>query len=157
MQNWLNRGGLLLQFVALFLVTPEIFGEDKVRAATMRYVVQPLVRLVAFLRRHPVLRALGYLFVAVLLLFVYFVVHAGIAGGLTVVVDGNSVAQVVLVGIVVVVVPYLLWTLAKLLSGLAGRAIDRAATVHRSFLPIGASLFAIGFVLLMAATFTRAA
>jgi hypothetical protein len=32
MQDWLNRIGLTLQFVALFLVTPEILGERKVEA-----------------------------------------------------------------------------------------------------------------------------
>ena len=32
MQDWLNRIGLTLQFVALFLVTPEILGKEKIAA-----------------------------------------------------------------------------------------------------------------------------
>lgn len=155
MQNWLNRAGLILQFLALFLVTPEIFGEEKVRAATTKYVVGPLVRLVAYFRRHPIIRGIGYAVLAFAILCLYIAVHVGINGSFTVIFRGESVADILLILVVVAVIPYVLWRLAKLVAAVASRMIDKAAAVHRSFLPLGASLFAVGFVLLMAATFVR--
>ena len=156
MQNWLNRGGLVLQFLALFLVTPEIFGEEKVRAATANYVVGPLVRLVAYCRKHPILRGVGYAVLAFAILCLYIAVHVGINGSFTVVLRGESVDDILLLVVVVTVVPYVLWRLAKLVATVASRIIDKAATAHRSFLPLGAALFAVGFLLLMAATFVHA-
>lgn len=155
MQNWLNRAGLVLQFLALFLVTPEIFGEDKVRAATKKYLVDPLVRMVAFFRRHRRLRGVGYAVLAAAILVVYVAVHVGINGSLTLTLGGESPAEEVIAVVVILALPYLLWRLAKALSTVAARMIDGAATAHRSFLPIGAVLFAVGFVALLAATFVR--
>ena len=154
-QNWLNRTGLVLQFLALFLVTLEIFGEEKVRAATGKYLVNPLVRMVAYFRRHPILRGGGYAALAVLILVVYAAVHVGINGSLTVTLGGDSLAAEVIAVVVIAALPYLLWRLAKALSTLAARMIDGAATARRSFLPVGAFLFAVGFLALLAATFVR--
>lgn len=155
MQNWLNRAGLILQLLALFLVTPEIFGEEKVRAVTVKFVVNPLVRTVAFFRRHPIIRSCGYVVVALAILSLWIAAHIGIEGSFTVVVRSESVADTALVLPVVGVIPYGLWRLAKLLAHLVSVVIDLAAQEHRSFLPVGASFFVIGFVLLMVATFVR--
>lgn len=155
MQNWLNRAGLILQFLALFLVTPEIFGEDRVRAATTKYVVGPLVRTVAFFRRHPVIRTFGYVVLAFGLLCLWIAAHVGINGSFILVLDDESFAGLLLILLVVGVIPYVLWRFAKLLAHTISRLIDKAATEHRSFLPVGASFFVVGFLLLMAATFVR--
>jgi hypothetical protein len=59
MVAWLNRIGLTLQFIALFLVTPEIVGREKIERLSDAIWVRPVLRFDTFARKHwPVLSAI---------------------------------------------------------------------------------------------------
>lgn len=143
MQDWLNRIGLTLQFVALFLVTPEIVGEEKVKDVTDRLIRKPLrslaVRLVDSHRLATNLSLATFLLICLALSFFFGELLKGPFSALIV------LAFPVAAGATFI---FLLWSFSRIVAWLV--------QTPRSFLPIGAALFTCGFALLMWATFVRA-
>jgi hypothetical protein len=139
-ENWLNRSGLSLQFVALFLVTPEIVGTERLASFTNEVWANPMKSLIAFHER----RGFWYKQFWSVLSTVILVVLA-LVGYLA---FANSWAwwKVALTFVVVTFI----FTGGTIFVGFIFKKLVNA---KRSYLPFGALLFTLGFILLMWATF----
>jgi hypothetical protein len=133
MQDWLNRLGLTLQFIALFLTSPEIVGKERM-AAAMGRMSERLAGATAWL--------LSVAFGA-LVLWIFL----GHATFVSLEHDGVAVHwdRVIIITSLTIGWPLSLAILFRLF-----RAVVDAS---RSFLPFGAGLFTLGYVLVMTATF----
>lgn len=152
MQDWLNRFGLTLQFAAVFLVTPEILGPDKVQALADKLWVNPMRRIRNFVRAHPVvdLALLGALIVGTIKFEQFLIPDAIFDAVLQVSPLGKMFALLLIVaGYIVGIIAFICIT-----RGLAA-LFNRVAQSQRSYLTVGALLFTAGFFILMAATFVR--
>jgi len=150
MQDWLNRIGLTLQFVALFLVTPEIIGQEKVAALADKLWIKPLA-VVKKITRHYLLISLA-LFIALPIIFrdsANQLLQPDVAFLNTF--PWNWVYDF-LMGLTI------LGSIRLLDLSLSGIniVIDNVIKSPRSFLPVGAFIFTIGFILLIWATFVHA-
>jgi hypothetical protein len=148
MEDWLNRIGMTLQFIALFLVTPEILGEEKVVALARTLWVRPSQKIIKLFTKEGAFTV------------VFWIIAVG----------GTLVCAYALSKLGGLFLPDNWWT--RLIRGwifypvffivvlLTGFLIDglenmflKIAHSKRSFLPVGTVLIAIGFVLMMWATF----
>lgn len=134
--DWLSRAGLLLQFVSVFLVTPEILGAERLKILHAQLVTRT--------RRHS-----AGITVAVGLLL------AGAA--LAVIALLSSVVEIRLTGwlglaIVVAALYFILSRSNRLAAWLIRRALHYVEQ-PRSHILIGAFLFVVGFALDFLSTF----
>jgi hypothetical protein len=145
---------LSLQFISVFLVTPQIIGEERIDAYEedfSGYVER--VRGVVDLRRHPRLRRI--------VLIVLFASFVGVVLFVTLFLTGTAESlrrRLALLNVIAVVNITFLIILILYVSTYAITAFLRfvgwIAHSSRSFLLFGAFLFTAGFGLLLAATWT---
>jgi hypothetical protein len=138
-QDWWTRIGLTLQFVSLFLVTPQIVGVEAIQNAT-RDFGKFFGGSFDFVKGHQVQ--------------VQFVFTIIVSALITLLAKGSndSTPMSLLIGLVALVVFF------GLTFGLTlmGRLAVRIAESDRSFLIIGAYVFTAGFIALLVATFVPA-
>jgi hypothetical protein len=146
MQIWLTRAGLVIQFVALFLLTPDIFTTERMQAATSRlrgYPTQLSATILRFNLRgvRGVKEAIS--FPAVLLA----------VGVVLLVWEPSSVLM--WVGLAFTVLGGLPLALFIVSFGLflVGELLDELSNSNHSFLVLGCVLFTAGFGILLVATF----
>jgi hypothetical protein len=134
-QDWLNRIGLTLQFLALFLVTPEIVGAKRLEDADKK--LANVLRWIA--PRWWTGIGVGLLVIQVAILIFTPRSDWWLPGAFSIVTA---------------------LVFAWLGPGKGGKLIlrlaERMAKSDRTYLPVGAFIFTIGFVLLMCATFVPA-
>jgi hypothetical protein len=149
-QEWFNRIGLVLQFVALFLLTPDIFGRErmetaatKLRKLTHQITAGILNRIKKRYGTLPLgIAAEGlYIIIGLGILFISHLpqVHwlAWVAGPI---IFSGSLSLIRLVATLPLF--FTGWLLERLLK--------------RSFLPLGTMIFGFGFILLPWATWLPA-
>lgn len=134
--EWLSRSGLLLQFISVFMVTPEILGADRLRMLHAEVVART--------RRHTaaITVAVGLLLAGAVLAVLALL---------------SNVVEIRLTGslglVVVVATLYLIVSRSNRVAGwLIVRAL-RYVDQPRSHIPIGAFLFVVGFALDFLSTF----
>lgn len=134
--DWLSRAGLLLQFISVFLVTPEILGADRLRLIHTQVVART--------RRHTVAItvAVGLLLAGAVLALIALL---------------SNVVEIRLTGSLgLVVIAAVLYLIISRSNRVAGWLIARAlhyVEQPRSHIPIGAFLFVVGFALDFLSTF----
>ena len=128
--DWLNRAGLIQQFIALFLLTPDILGKPRLRQLTDRYK--------AALKRHSWLGPT--ILIAILAPWNLLLNHEFPHPSLTEWVVGELVLLVLMGG-----VGLLLAAFAAMIGN------DKAS----SYLGAGLLLFSSGFFCLLGATFVH--
>ena len=148
MQDWLNRIGLTLQFVALFFVTPEIIGEEKVRSMARTIWVEPISKSKDLLTRHRRRAVLIYAFTLAALVATaeLWIPETFMPKSLTYFVYPTLAFGVSLV------IARAFKLVGRGIAALANWIIDSP----RTFLPVGAFIFTVGFILLIWATFIHA-
>jgi hypothetical protein len=131
--EWLNRIGLTLQLVALFLVTPEIIGRERMTAALDKYSEKfaTVARLI-----------FGSLVVG----FVAFDVWSRL------VIPSHAVHGFQWRWIIINSAIWLGWAGLLVVIVISWNYVVKAA---RTFLPMGAVMFVLGFACLMWATFVH--
>ena len=148
MQDWLNRTGLVLQFLALFLVTPEILGQEKVDLLAQKLWIQPLNRLAAWSDASK--GTLGWTIFGIIFIWnvvwnfifnykVYFEGERDYGKMMGVVFRGDGIPVAITIALAVTVV-------------LVMKGVRKFAASKRTYLPLGAVLFTVGFGALMWAT-----
>ena len=147
MQDWLNRIGLTLQFVAVFLVTPEILGKERVGRFANRAWISPFSRYRAFLKRNedPIWITITVITVPTFIALLFSLLWKYNANGWWLLVALIAFYTVPL-------------ALVKLYGGISkplGRLAEKMIASSTSFLWIGAFIFALGYVLLMSATWVH--
>jgi hypothetical protein len=147
MEDWLNRIGLTLQFVALFLVTPEILGEKKVDSLSELWK-KPLGWIEKHLTRNVIVLIGTLLLLAGIRIYTQVVPPRSAQHRFLGSVWGLF-AFVLCLGIVVWIIQYLLSWVPRIAGYIANRS--------KGFFAVGAFIFTIGFALLMWATFVPAA
>lgn len=132
---WLDRIGLLLQFVAFFLVAPEVIGEHRLRKLGRRITVGDQLTLLVPISAAVVIGTWAVLF----RIFDEEVHRLRIAAGLS-----------------LLVVALIFGCLAVIRRHLVQRLIDAMGdreALRRLSLSLGAISFSVGFVLQFVATF----
>jgi hypothetical protein len=146
--DWLTRCGLALQFVSLWLVTPQIIGEQRIDSG-INHLSQELFRVRLELRNPlPNFRfdlVKGLLLLAPLVLLFRF--RPRWAGGLLGFLIGFGLVFGVLIAIRAAA-----FCGTYVLSAL-GDLTKRMVSSSRSYLLLGAFLFTVGFAMLFTATF----
>jgi hypothetical protein len=156
MQDWLNRIGLTLQFIAVFLVTPEIIGRERVG----KFVDDSLGLSVRWLGRFTSW-SIGF---SGDKLIRYILMPAGFAIGYLVarhlgISDATVLGGIAFIAIIFgagAIFYYLSYTIIAVIIVSVSRIMKAWLKSGRSFLSLGATLFIVGFICLMWATFVHA-
>jgi hypothetical protein len=145
----LNQTGLAFQFIALWLVTPDIIGEERMRKAGVKLAK------VADRLQKPIASFSGNcLFLGCL--FIGLAVISGSGFGVIIVAsDWNPLTVLKIIGAIaaaIIGVPFVLLILSLPIAALSWLA-RKTVNSSKSFLAAGAYCFTIGFCLLFSPTF----
>ena len=150
MQGWANRIGLILQFLSLWLVTPQIIGEDHMLrgAAKLRTGSEHARNFLGELRDWVMEHLVGCIFlIGILVVAPLMLIYGSSLNGAPswIVVPAGSVALAIS-GLYcgAYVVSLAMWVMGGLLAVAAGSP--------RRFLLSGGVLFTLGFIVLLWAT-----
>jgi hypothetical protein len=150
MQDWLNRLGLTLQFLALWLVTPQIVGEDLMLKAgkSLSAMAKAWADFVRKIRKalNSLREALAALFflLGVIAVILLYTDPAHSVGYWMLAVFGSVLSALTIIAVVVSLI-------ALVMSGLGWLSRTSTRSAH-SLLIAGAIVFTTGFGVLLAAT-----